>query len=116
MGKLLDEVLRIHKSRINADISAYAIENNIISINKKIIACAENSKTLLVIDFITNDDTAIASAKYNEFSYDYNLQEDKSIPHIQQYLKKHYTNEGFEVRYGDTNFIIDWRSKLNDIE
>ena len=111
MGKLLDKVLEIHKSNIANDISN--IEKHINYIDNKIITCAENCKTLLVIHFITID---VTTAEHSDVNYyDYIIQEHKAIPSVKQYLEKHYINEGFDIRHGTSNFIIDWSSKLKDI-
>ena len=110
MGKLLDEVLAIHKSKINQDTSKHEIENNIIKINKKILERAENSESYLLIDFETVNAAWCIASSTN--SYIYTMNESASAEYIINYLSEYYTNEGFEVTNGQVQMTISWVSKI----
>lgn len=114
MGKLLDEVLAIHKSKMNHDISKYEIEKNIEIINKRILERAEHGDSSLTINF-ENVNDAITTA-YSSIIYYYIVNELDSVKYIMEKISKYYTDEGFEVINGQFRTIIGWGSKLFNIE
>ena len=113
MGKLLDQVLAVHKSKMNADISEYGIKSNIERINKKILERAEKGDSQLIINFETVND-AIATAYSNSIYY-YTVNELNSVKYIIKYLSEYYTNEEFEVGSSHFQMTIRWDSKLKEL-
>lgn len=114
MGKLLDQVLEIHNSRRNTDIADNNINNNIESINKKILDVANNGITNILISFDVLSDDCCLSLAYSNTTYNYFINESKSISYIKQKLIEYYKNEGFDIAEGNCTFTIYWTNKLLD--
>ena len=114
MGKLLDQVIEIHKNRISEDTSTHNIEIHIPKINKAILKCAENGFTTISIYFYTENDILCTAKSYRDDMYEYTVKELKSIEFIRTHLTKYYVTEGF-VTYGGNNCLtISWEHQLRN--
>ena len=115
MGKLLDQVLRIHESRMNADISEYNINKEIEAINKKILDSADKGKTEIYINIECINDSLATAVSCTSNRYDYYVNELSSAKYIKEKINEYYKNEGFTVHINGSNTIrIDWNNALID--
>lgn len=113
MGDLLNQVVAIHKSRMNADLLDHNIEREIKNINSEILKAAEKGNTRLFIHFeCINHDSLTSARAIMDSEYTYYINELKSASEIRNKLIKYYSKEGFDINDGVYSLGIDWVNKI----